>query len=277
MPSVPSVYTMHSYFQNFHASTHCYLGMEKVVYSAGSGPLVILLHEIPNPYPETFTLAWKLVQAGYTVHVPVFFGTPNAEFSKRQAVKELLLRCVQKEFAVFATGKSSPIVDWLRCLCENLRRETQQDKLAMIGMCLTGNFALGLLAEPWMVAPVLCQPSLPYALTPSLAKALHVDQPTLDIANQQQKEVLAMRFSEDWICPKSKFRELQNKIDKFTGIEIDSSLGNPHGISRTAHSVLTKDFVDKQGHPTYAALETLLSFLAKHLQVPQKEDKWLTR
>jgi len=38
-------------------------------------------------------------------------------------------------------------------------------------------------------------------------------------------------------------------------MEIDSSPGNPHGISTRTHSVLTVDLVDEPGHPTRSALD----------------------
>jgi hypothetical protein len=53
--------------------------------------------------------------------------------------------------------------------------------------------------------------------------------------------------------------------DHFIGVEIDSSPGNPHGIRRLAHSVLTEDLVDEPGHPTHDALNKVLDFLRDRL------------
>ena len=55
-------------------------------------------------------------------------------------------------------------------------------------------------------------------------------------------------------------------------IEIDSSPGNAHGIPRMAHSVLTEDLVDRDGHPTAAALARVLSFLADNLLDVRSRD-----
>ena len=47
---------------------------------------------------------------------------------------------------------------------------------------------------------------------------------------------------------------------------IDSGPGNPHGIPRSAHSVVTKDLVDREGHPTRQALDRVLGFFAERLR-----------
>ena len=55
------------------------------------------------------------------------------------------------------------------------------------------------------------------------------------------------------------------KGKRFESIEIDSSPGNAHGIPRTAHSVVTHDLVDREGHPTKVALDRVLSFFRERL------------
>ncbi|MEC8948255.1 MAG: dienelactone hydrolase, partial [Actinomycetota bacterium] len=48
-------------------------------------------------------------------------------------------------------------------------------------------------------------------------------------------------------------------------VEIDSSPGNPHRISKRAHSVLTDELVDEPGHPTRDALDAVLEHLRRGL------------
>jgi hypothetical protein len=52
----------------------------------------------------------------------------------------------------------------------------------------------------------------------------------------------------------------------FEAIEIDSSKGNAAGIPKMSHSVVTKDLVDEEGHPTREALDRVLSFFSERLQ-----------
>ena len=63
-----------------------------------------------------------------------------------------------------------------------------------------------------------------------------------------------------------RFAHLRAELgDGFEAIEIDSSPGNPHGIKRTAHSVVTNDLVDEEGHPTKKALGRVIAFFHERL------------
>ena len=73
------------------------------------------------------------------------------------------------------------MTDWLRGLGNYLHQQSQ-GPIGLIGMCITGNFALALCDEDWMEAPVLSQPSLPFAISPRHAAALHVSPDTLEKA-----------------------------------------------------------------------------------------------
>ena len=254
---------------DFTRYQHTYNGHTKTIYTAGSGPLVFLLHEIPNPTPELFDLGRRLVSEGYTVHLPVFFGTPNRPFSTLTAVSALTLGCIRREFQVFASHQSSPVIDWIRDLCQRVLAESQQERVGMIGMCFTGNFALGLCAEPWMEAPVLSQPSLPYPISERHKRALHISNDVLQTAqNREALEILGLRFSADWMAPRERFDTLRTCFgDRFIGIEIDSSKNNPHQIRAVAHSVLTLDLRDEVGHPTQQALHAVLDFLERRLKI----------
>jgi hypothetical protein len=67
--------------------------------------------------------------------------------------------------------------------------------------------------------------------------------------------------------PAQRFERLRRELGSgFEAIEIDSGPGNPHGIARTAHSVVTNDLVDEVGHPTRAALDRVLAFFAERLR-----------
>ncbi len=136
-------------------------------------------------------------------------------------------------------------------------------------MCLTGNFALALMVDPAVMAPVLSQPSLPFGVTRAHRAALHLSDRDLEVVKQRAKEgcsVLGLRFTADLMCPGERFETLRRELGAaFESIEIDSSRGNPHGIKRIAHSVVTNDLVDEEGHPTRAALERVLSLFQERL------------
>lgn len=52
----------------------------------------------------------------------------------------------------------------------------------------------------------------------------------------------------------------------FEGIEIDSWPGNPHGIKRGAHGVVTAELVDEAEHPMRVALDRVVAFFRKRRQ-----------
>ena len=78
--------------------------------------------------------------------------------------------------------------------------------------------------------------------------------------------VLGLRFSKDRAVPDARWARYTEELgDNFIGVEIDSSPGNPHGIPKTAHSVLTEHLVDQPGHPTRDALDRVLAFFRDRL------------
>lgn len=245
-------------------------GITRDVYWLGTGPGVVLLPEIPQIMPSTVELAQRLVDAGYTVALPSLFGTAGEPDSARATIRSVASVCVAREFSVLARNASSPITDWLRALARTVHERAGGPGVGAIGMCFTGNFALAMMLEPALLAPVMSQPSLPFGVSPSHRRALHVSPEDCATIRRRLKEadsrLLALRFSEDALCPRERFATLRRTFgDRAETIEIDSGRGNPHGISRRAHSVLTRDLVDEAGHPTRHALDRVLALFADTL------------
>ena len=89
----------------------------------------------------------------------------------------------------------------------------------------------------------------------------------LEIAKRRGCPLLGLRFTRDPMCPGERFERLREEFgENFQGIEIDSSRGNPHGIGAIAHSVVTKDLVDREGHPTREALDAVLGLFRTQLK-----------
>ena len=256
-------------FENYIAQTLCFDGQEYTTYHRGTGPCVIVVHETPNAHPGVFELADQISEAGFQVWVPSLFGKVNEKPSPQSAVRFLARSCIWNAFSVLAMNRSSPMTDWLRGLGHYLHQQTQ-GPIGLIGMCITGNFALALCDEDWMEAPVLSQPSLPFAISARHAAALHVSPDTLEKAKARPDlKLLGLRFTGDRMCPAARFQSLTKAFgDRFEGIEINSGLGNPNGISPLAHSVLTLDRVHVSGHPTEDAVNRCLAFLSERLCRP---------
>jgi len=253
----------------FVASPVTLLGITKTVYRRGQGPGVVIMPEIPGITPQVAAFAERVAAEGLTVFVVDLFGTPGRPISALYAGAEIVKACISREFSVLAANASSPVVDWLRALCRQVHAELGGKGVGAIGMCLTGNFALALMVDPAVAAPVLSQPSLPFPFGAERRAGLHLSPADLDRVKERVAggcPVLGMRFTGDPVVPPERFAHLRRELGAgFEGIEIDSSPGNPHGIPRTAHSVVTTDLVDEAGHPTQAALHRVLAFFKERL------------
>jgi dienelactone hydrolase len=245
-------------------------GVEKTVYRLGSGPGVVIIHEVPGITPPVEAFATRVAEAGFTAFVPHLFGTPGKPLSAGYALGQMARACISREFHVLAAGESSPVTDWLRALCRHAHAECGGPGVGAIGMCLTGNFALSLMVDESVMAPVLSQPSLPFPVSRRHREGLHLSAAELETVRKRARAgcgVLGMRFTADPLVPAERFERLRRELGSgFEAIEIDSSRGNPHGIARTAHSVVTNDLVDEAGHPTRAALDRVLAFFAERLR-----------
>jgi dienelactone hydrolase len=254
----------------FEAQALSFDGTARTVYRAGSGPAVIVMSEIPGITPAVAGFAQKVVDAGYSVYMPLLFGEPMRHPTPGYATGVILKACISREFRVLASAQSSPIVDWLRALARHAHAECGGRGVGAIGMCFTGNFALAMMLNAPVLAPVLSQPSLPFALGKIRRGAVHASPAELQAAHekidQQGARILALRFIQDPMCPGERFARLRSEFGAaFEAIEIDEQFANPRG-PKPAHSVLTNHLIDEAGQPTRAALDRTLAFLKEQLQ-----------
>jgi len=245
-------------------------GATRPVYRRGEGSAVVVVHEIPGITPEVARFARIVADDGFTVFLPHLFGTPNKPISVGYILDQMTRACISREFSVLARRESSPITDWLRALCRHAHAECGGPGVGAIGMCLTGNFALSLMVDESVMAPVLAQPSLPFPVSADHRRSLHLSDQDLEVVRRRANEgcgVLGMRFSADPMCPPERFETLHRELGAgFEAIEIDSGPGNPYGFDRTTHSVVTTALVDEAGHPTRQALDRVLRIFRERLR-----------
>lgn len=226
-----------------------------VVFVKGHGRAVIIIHELPGMTPECVALGERVCAAGYRVFMPLLFGAPL----ENALLRNLARICISRELSVFRAGKTSPIVAWLRALCRKAWAECAGPGVGVIGMCLTGNFAITLLAEPSVFAPVVCQPTLPLGI--NTARELAMSAADLEAvklrAEQENIPLLGFRFQGDRLCRAEKFTRIREELgERF----------RPTHLPGQGHCTLTQDYVDKDNHPTRNALEAILSFLHERLR-----------
>ena len=138
-----------------------------------------------------------------------------------------------------------------------------------IGMCFTGGFALAMATDPSVVAPVLSQPSLPFAMTGTRGRT--IDCSGSDLATVKTRceteglKVVGLRFQGDRLAPHSRFQFLHEQLgDAFVAVELDDSTANPEALTKP-HSVVTEHLIDEPGQPTRAALDEVLDLFRQKL------------
>ena len=123
----------------------------------------MVIHEIPGITPKVTQFADDVVERGFTVVMPDLVGTPGKAPSSRTSSRSMAKLCVAREFTALALNKTSPVIAWLRALARGLHDEVGGPGVGAVGMCFSGGFALGMMVDEIMLAPVLSQPSMPFA------------------------------------------------------------------------------------------------------------------
>jgi dienelactone hydrolase len=232
-------------------------GITRDTYRRGSGPVVIVVHEIPGITPAVTRFANDVVDAGFTVVMPDLVGTPGRDVSGAYIASSMMKVCIAKEFTTLAMKQTSPIISWLRALARSLHTEVGGVGVGAVGMCFSGGFALGMMVDDIMVAPVLSQPSTPFAVGKARGADLNLS-PDDAIAVAQRAadgcQVLGLRFTGDKLVG-DRFASLRDLLgDAFIAVELPSS-------SAKDHSVLT----EQRDEPS---VQRVLDFFREKLLTP---------
>jgi len=220
----------------WHHDTFSAAGFTRDVYRKGSGPGVVVVHEIPGITPAVMRFAEEIVSAGFTVVMPLLVGEVGREPDGRYMAASMSKVCVSREFTTMALRKTSPIIAWLRALAKQLHREVGGRGVGAVGMCFSGGFALGMMLDDVMVAPVLSQPSLPFAFGKSRSSDLNLSKDDELVVQRRAAEgcqVLGLRYMGDRLVG-TRFEALRNLLgDQFIAVEFPSG-------TKSDHSVLTE-------------------------------------
>jgi dienelactone hydrolase len=246
-------------------------GKRREIYRTGSGPAVIVICEMPGITPLVAEFGHRVAAAGCTAVMPSIFGDPGRPASGVYVAESFGPACISREFSCFALKKTSPITVWLRKLAAAEHERCGGPGVGVIGMCFTGGFALAMMVDDIVLAPVLSQPSLPLPLSRKHKADIGLSDADLARVKRRTAEgacLLGLRFSHDPFCFEARFDSLRRELgDAFIAVEIDSSPGNAHGHPKGAHSVLTEHLQDREGTPTRAALDQTLTFFREKLGV----------
>jgi dienelactone hydrolase len=244
----------------------------KRVYVAGKGPAVIVMTEMPGISPHVARFARWVRDAGFTVYMPSLFGRDGAVPEPDEGAATFQRACMSAEFRAMAANVSSPVTQWLRALARLAHNECGGPGVGAIGMCFTGNFALTMMLEPAMLAPVLSQPSLPLREPAGLEIAPDELAAVRERLDRENLTVLAYRFKGDKVCRAERFAAYAAALgDRFIGRELPDEAANGDVSPFFArhvpypHSVVTQHLIDQAGQPTVAARDEILAFFKARL------------
>lgn len=262
----------------FEQTTFSFEGKERAVFRLGVGPAVIVMAEMPGITPKVVAFARQVAAIGCTVVLPHLFGVPGKDptpTGKASAsglgymASSLVPACVSREFTVLATGKSSPVIGWLRALAAHEHERCGGPGVGAVGMCFTGGFALAMAADDRLLAPVLSQPSMPVALGHKRKATIDISPDDLATVKRRCQddglEVLGLRFKSDRLVPAERFTFLREQLgDAFVGVELEDEDANPDAVM-DPHSVLTEHLLDEPGSATRVALDQVLDLFRSRL------------
>jgi dienelactone hydrolase len=249
-------------------------GITHRVFVTGAGPPVIVMHELPGLSPAALRFGRRLAAEHFTVYMPLLFGEPGTD--DWRANQRTL--CVSQEFAKLEAGVSGPVVDWLRALANDVSATRHNGaNVGAIGMCLTGAFAIPLILERCVVAPVAAQAGVPFS---TLFRAVglgqgawmsqlnvsdtHLEQAAVR-ANRDGVALMAVRFEKDRICPKERLDRLAAAFGpRLVRHELPggSVFSPPHATLTVGYENAPND----PNEPTRKLFADVVSFLRSRLQ-----------
>lgn len=232
--------------------SHQHRGVSHPFYRKGEGPGIVVVHEVPGLTGPVIAFGEELVEAGYTVVLPHLFGRVEDTVSIPRAAQVLAGLCINREFNVWRSGRTSPVVSWLRDLARRLHEELGGPGVGALGMCLTGGFALAMYVDPSVIAPVLAQPSAPLPVGRRRAADLGMDPAEVEVVRDRCAkggQALGLRYRSDPAVG-TRFETLSRTLGKgFLRVELDGK----------GHSTLTNERDPE-------AVEAVLDFFGRQLR-----------
>ena len=137
--------------------------------------------------------------------------------------------------------------------------------VGVIGMCMSGGFALAMIPFSPVSAAVLSQPALPFVLAPWRSD---LGLSAADLAELRARVgagecVRAMRFSRDRISPRKRMRLLQRVLPAAECVEIETSDPRLHSVLGRA---VDRTLTGRLGKDVQRALDDTIAFLDRHLK-----------
>jgi dienelactone hydrolase len=226
-------------------------GTTRPVYRKGTGPGVVVIHELPGITDQVIGFGDEVVDAGFTVVMPHLFGHPETKMNPGTLTGAFIQVCTTSEFTKMATGVTAPMATWLRSLARSLHEELGGPGVGALGMCFTGGFALAMMVDDSVAAPVVAQPAAPFAIGKRRGADLNLSPADTEAVVARAAagcQVLGLRYRKDRATG-TRFDTLRELLgDNFIGVEFEGK----------GHSTLT-------AHRQQEAVDRVLAFFHEKL------------
>jgi dienelactone hydrolase len=226
-------------------------GMTRPIYRKGTGPGVVVIHELPGLTTKVIEFADEVVDSGFTVVMPHLFGHPEVAVNAGTMAGSFIQVCTAAEFTKMATGVTTPMATWLRSLARSLHEELGGPGVGALGMCFTGGFALAMMVDDAVAAPVVAQPAAPFPVGKRRSTDLNLSPADTEAVVARAAagcQVLGLRYEKDRAST-GRFQRLRELLgENFVAVEFPGK----------GHSTLTE-------HRQQEGVDRVLAFLHEKL------------
>ncbi|WP_456845818.1 dienelactone hydrolase family protein [Cellulomonas sp. P5_C6] len=232
-----------------------------------SDPPVIVMHELFGVTPDYLAFCERLRRQGFDVWMPQILGPPRrgSPLDRARAVGGL---CISREIDILWSGRTSPVVGKLRALARYASHLHGDGDVGVVGMCMSGGFALALAAHPNVAAAVAAEPAIPFR--PVCGRALGLSPHDVgsirDRIRADDVEIYYTRFRNDPLSPRPRLAEAVEQfgdgllVDELPGVLFP---GKDHSVLTVAHEQYGTD--TPQGTRLAETAERVGAFLHRRL------------
>lgn len=247
--------TKNNLLEGFHDSVEIGIQVKRPVFISETGekPLIVL-HELPGMSESFVEYCRKMSKEGFKVYMPLIFKSPGTRMNTGQSIAFCMTKEFRDLFSAVSRTETRPFTAWLLELVQNVADRHSGAKIGLVGMCLTGGFAIASVAKPQVHAVAACQPSFPFFFnikTLGLSKSdrERIEAGTID---KVLPCVKAYRYSGDMICRESHMKAarkiLRNALERYSP-----------DLPGKAHSTLTSESANPEVY------HDVLEFLNKRI------------
>jgi dienelactone hydrolase len=206
--------------------------IEHDVFRRGDGPAVLVLHEVPGIDGATLAVAERIRCAGFTIVLPDMLPPPFAPASPRLLVGNMIRVCVAREFWALALRYDRPLTRWLQALAVREHGLAGGPGIGIVGMCLTGGFALAAATQAPVAVAIASEPAVPFRVRPGASTDLGMSEGEVQVLADRVASgelcVRAFAYDRDPMTPPARMERIKSLLG--SDVVIEGIHGKDHPV-----------------------------------------------